>query len=292
MADNVASTAYGPMVLVALERTLPEIQRIVDDPLAYQMLPAYMKLMVNLCELKPLRQMFFNMMEKNMPGMRNGFPSRKRYINDKMADIVAANIETMVILGAGLDSLAYRIPELSKLRVYEVDLPENIRYKRQKLEALYGIVPAHVTLVPVNFEDRNLEDALRQAGYSFDHKTAFVWEAVTQYLTEAAVRDTFSVLAKAVPGSRLLFTYVLKEFIDGTNTYGLDSLYQRFRVKSQVWQFGLHSHEVANFIGEYGWQVIEDAGAAEHISRYLKPAGRMEPVAAIERIVYVEKTMG
>lgn len=277
------------MVIVAAEQALPKEQRIIDDPLAYQMLPMYMKLMVKACNLKPVRHAFVNLMEKNMPGLWNGFPCRKRYIEDMVIESLNSGIEAIVILGAGLDTLAHRIPQLSAIRVYEVDLPQNIAYKTKKLEALYGMIPSHMTLVPIDFEKQNLENVLKQHGYSFDQKSFFVWEGVTQYLTEAAVRDTLQFLAKAKPGSRMVFTYVLKDFIDGQNTYGLDSLYQRFRVKNQWWLFGMYPHDVAAFIGEYSWRVLEQVGADEFSKRYLKPAGRMGAIAEIERAVYAEK---
>ncbi len=166
---------------------------------------------------------------------------------------------------------------------------DSIAQKKKGLEALYGRVPAHVTLVPINFEDQNLESVLRQQGYTFDQRTFFVWEAVTQYLTEAAVRGTFQVLAKAKPGSRLVFTYVLKDFIDGQNTYGLTSLYQRFRVKDKIWLFGLDPNAVAPFLGEYSLTVLEQVGTDEFSEHYLKPAGRTDAVALIERAAYAEK---
>jgi methyltransferase (TIGR00027 family) len=178
---------------------------------------------------------------------------------------------------------------LAAVRVYEVDLPENVAYKKQQLESMFGAVPAHVTLVPVDFEEQTLSAALKHSGYSFEHKTVFVWEAVTQYLTEMAVRETLRVLAQAQTGSRLLFTYVLQDFLDGTNRYGLDSLYQRFRVKSDLWKFGLHTDAVDAFTGNYGWTVLEQAGAEEYSSRYLQPADRSGTVAEIERIVYAQK---
>ena len=290
MAESVTSTAYGPMVVVALERTLPDQQRVVDDPLAYQMLPLYMRLMVKACSWKPMRQLFVNMTEKNSPGLWNGFPCRKRYIADKTTESLAASIQSVVILGAGLDTLAYRIQQLAALRIYEVDLPENITYKKKQIEAIFGAVPAHVTLIPIDFEKQNLEAALKQAGYAFDEPGLFVWEGVTQYLTEDAIRATFQMLAKAKSGSRLIFTYVLQDFIDGDNTYGLYSLYQRFRVKNKIWHFGLHPHDVGDFIGAYGWKVLEDVGADEFSSRYLQPAGRNEPIIQIERTVFAEKT--
>jgi methyltransferase (TIGR00027 family) len=289
MAEPAASTAYGPMVIVAVEQTLPEAQRIIDDHLAYKMLPAYMKLMVKAANFKPLRQMLFNLMDKNMPGIRCTFVSRKRYMNEKILDALDAGIETVVILGAGLDTLAYRIPQLARVQVYEVDLPENIEYKSKQLQTIFGTIPAHVKLVSINFEKQNLEQVLAAHGYSFDQKTIFIWEAVTQYLSETAVRETFRVLSQATTGSRLVFTYVLKDFIDGKNTYGLDSLYQRFRIKEQHWFFGLHPQHVDEFLGNYGWKSLETMDGNDFTNRYLKPIGREETITVIEPAVYAEK---
>lgn len=292
MSSVIPSSAYGPIVVVAVEQTLPREQRIVDDPLAYPMLPTSMKLLVRACHLKPVRQVFFNLMENAMPGMWNSFPCRKRYVGDKVIESLNAGIDSLVILGAGLDTLAYRLPQLSSIRVYEVDLPENIAFKKKRLEALYGTIPSYITLAPIDFEAQKIEDVLQGMGYSFDQKSLFIWEAVTQYLTEAAVRDTFRVLAKAKPGSRLVFTYVLKNFIEGRNTYGLDRLYQRFRVQHHWWLFGIDPQDVAGFIGDYSWNLLEHVGADEFAERYLRPAGRMGAVAEIERAVYAEKRPG
>ncbi len=289
MTESAASTAYGPMVLVAMERTFSQEKQIINDPLAYQILPLYMKAMVRACYWKPLRNLFFNLMDSSMPGLRIGFPCRKRYSNDKTLEALKAGVQSVVILGAGLDTLPYRISQLAQVQVYEVDLPENIAYKRTKLIEMFGQVPAHVILIPINFEQQKLDDTLAKHGYSFDQKSLFIWEAVTQYLSEAAVRSTFAVLAKAEQGSRLVFTYILRDFIEGKNTYGLEGLYNRFCVKDKVWFFGINQHEVADFIGEYGWRELEQAGAEEFAERYLKPAHRAESIAPIERAVCAEK---
>ena len=292
MTDPIASTAYGPMVLVALERTFPPAQRIIDDPFAYRMLPLYMRMMVKSCQVGFIRRAMYSLMDKQMPGLILGFACRKRYLDEKTADALQNGIESAVILGAGLDTLAYRTPGLSGLRVYEVDMPENIDYKRKRLKAIFGAVPAHVTLVPTNFEDGQLEASLKAAGYRFDQKTMFVWEAVTQYLTEDAVRGTFELMAKAAPGSRLVFTYVVRDFVEGVEMYGLDALYKRFRVDNDYVHFGLHPQEVAEFIEAYGWQVLEDVTGGEFSARYLQPAGREEPMTEIEHAVYAEKSPG
>jgi methyltransferase (TIGR00027 family) len=221
--------------------------------------------------------------------MRSGF-CRKRYIDDKLIEALGSGIDTVVILGSGLDTRAYRIPQLSTLPVYEVDLPQTIAYKERKLRQLYGSVPPHVRLIPIDFDRQTLEDVLKSHGYSLDRKSFFIWEGVTQYISETAVRTVFEFLAKVRPGSRIVFTYIVKDFIDGERTYGLERLYQQTRVKKQIWQFGLHPSQVAAFIGEYSWKELEHVGADEYRQRYLDPMGRTDAVMEIERMVYADKT--
>ncbi|MBZ0304343.1 MAG: SAM-dependent methyltransferase [Anaerolineae bacterium] len=292
MAETAASTAYGPIVIAGLEHTLPPDRRIVDDPMAEHMLPPSMRFMVQTGQVPVLRRVWFWLLEAVSPGVYAGIVCRKRYIEDKVVESLDSSLDAVVILGAGLDTLAYRLPQLASLKVYEVDLPENVDYKRKALEAIYGRVPDQVTLVPINFEDQTLESALVQAGYSFDQRSFFVWEGVTQYLTEAAVRATFDFLAKAKPGSRLVLTYVLKDFIDGVNTYGQDGLYKRFRVRNQVWRFGMHPQAVDSFLSDYSWKLLEQVHSEDYIRRYLNPAQRTQPILEIEPAVYAEKQLG
>jgi methyltransferase (TIGR00027 family) len=289
MAESAASTAYGVISQIALERARPKAQRIYDDPLAVQMLPGSMRALVGIMGWRPLRAPLAGLLEKYAPGVANGILSRKRYIDDKLVELLKAGINTVVILGAGLDTLAYRNSQLMTAHVYEVDLPEIISYKTERLRQLHPELPPNVTYVPIDFESQTLDKVLAAQGYSLDQKTFFVWEGVTQYLTGAGVRSTFEFLAKASTGSRLVFTYVVKDFIDGVNKYGLDALYQRMRVKNQLWHFGMNPAEVAYFIGAYGWKVLEQAGAETFRERYVKPAGRSEPVSELERAVYAEK---
>jgi methyltransferase (TIGR00027 family) len=99
--------------------------------------------------------------------------------------------------------------------------------------------PRRRHLGAIDFETQNLADVLADHGYRPERPTFFVWEAVTQYLTEAGVRKAFDFLAAAAPGSRLVFTYVRKDFLDGTALYGGESAYQEFVLKRQQWHFGM-----------------------------------------------------
>jgi methyltransferase (TIGR00027 family) len=231
---------------------------------------------------------FLSLIDHFFPGVLGNI-CRKRYIDDRLVEALGTGINSVVILGSGLDTYAYRIPMLSTLQVYEVDLPQTIAYKEGKLQQLYGSVPSHVKLIPIDFDRQALGDVLTSHGYTYDQKSFFIWEGVTQYISETAVRTVFKFLAGTRPGSRIVFTYIVKDFIDGEKTYGLERLYRMTRVKNPMWQFGLHPSHVAAFLGEYSWKELEQVGDDKYRQRYLKPAGRAEAALEIERAVYAAK---
>jgi methyltransferase (TIGR00027 family) len=231
----------------------------------------------------------FNLSERRACGVWGSVPYRKRYIDDKLLEAMRAGLQAVVILGAGLDTRAYRLPALGAIPVFEVDLPENIAYKRARLQALYKSVPAHVALVPLDFDSQDLASGLASQGYRAEYQTFFIWEAVTQYLSEAGVHKTLGSLAQAKTGSRLVFTYIRQDFIDGTARYGLDVVYEVYRGKRPLWHFGLAPKQVAAFLEPYAWKELEQVGSQEYTLRYLKPARRALPVTEIERAVYAEK---
>lgn len=194
----------------------------------------------------------------------------------------------MVNLGAGFDTRPYRLPALSGLPVWEIDQYENVEAKQKRLRKAFGAIPANVKLVPADFDRDDLGSILAAQGYSAGKPTFFVWEAVTQYLTEQGVRATFDWLAEAAPGSRLAFTYVRKDFLDGKTFYGWESGYKQF-VASKVWLFAMEPEDCPSFLKSYGWRIIEDVGYDELADRYIRPTGRRLPSTPVERIVYAER---
>lgn len=243
-----------------------------------------MRWVVTLARWRPVRESLIKTSEKQAPGVWAGIACRKHYIDDVLSDALQAGAEFVVVLGTGLDTRAYRLVPDSGIPVFEVDFPANVESKRKRMP------PSHaVTLVPIDFETEDLEAILAVYGYLAGAKTLFVWEGVTQYLTEAAVRRTFDMLAKAGSGSRLVFTYVRKDFLDGTATYDSEVLYRRFVVKERLWHFGMDPGEVAGFLAEYSWREVEQAGADEFTTRYVRPTGRTVPMSDLERCVLAEK---
>ena len=288
MSRKAAQTGPGAMVLVAIEQAFPEGERIIDDDLACPILPFGYRAEVRL--FGPIKNWVIRKSELKVPGLWGGIMARKRYIDDIVSEAAEGPIEAVVNLGAGFDTRAFRLQALAEVPVWEVDQPQNIDAKRSRLEKLFEPVPAHVTLVPIDFDHEDLATVLASHGYEPDRRTMFVWEGVTQYVTEAGIRATFDFLARAPAGSRMVFTYTPKDFIDGENFYGLEYLYKQMLVKDKIWLFGLDPEKVDDFLGEYGWYVLEHLGYDELGERYVKPTGRELQSMAIERMVYAEKS--
>jgi len=289
MTNRASRTAWGPIVQVAIEQFVPQSQRIIQDNLAYRFLPASLRLYTSIGRSRTVRNWLFAIIERRVPGIRGGILCRKRYIDEKLVEMLGYGLQALVILGAGMDTLAYRLPELSTLQVYEVDLPETIEAKQTVLIRLFGKIPEHVKLVPVDFDRQGLGGALQEAGYSNESKNFFVWEGVTQYISESAVDKVFGFLQNASRGSRLVFTYIRKDFIDGHKLYDLEMLYRQTRLKQEFWQYGMQPGEVAGILDTYGWRELEQVGSAEYQQRYLQPIDRVMPVMEVERAVYAEK---
>jgi methyltransferase (TIGR00027 family) len=277
----VAGTAIGPMVIAAVDQL--DERPLVRDEFAARILPATGRLAVGAARWRPMRRLLFAATEKKIPGLWASVLCRKRYIDERFAATVS---RTVVVLGAGFDT---RGCGFQGGRVFEVDLPSNVEHKRARLQAVFGDVPPALTLVPIDFEQQRIADVLADHGYVNDQPVFFVWEAVTQYLTEEAVRTTLGFLAEAPEGSELVFTFVRKDFLDGTEMFGGDAVYREFVLKRRMWKFGLLPDELADFVAPYGWAVHEQLGPREFSERYLEPAGRALPVSEIERTVYCVK---
>lgn len=287
MSDAAARTAIMPIALVAAEQYLPASQRVVDDPLALRMLPLGARLFVRCLRPRFVRNWIIGASEKSNFGIWGGLLCRKRYIDEALL-ASSREIEAVVSLGAGFDTRCFRLPELSTLPAWEVDQRGNIDLKAARLRRVLGAVPANVRTVPVDFERESLGEALSRQEFSRDRRTFFIWEAVTQYLTEPGVHAVFAFLSGAAAGSRLAFTYVRREFLEGREPFGWSRGYQRF-VASGLWRFGMTPRSCADLLFGYGWRVVEDVAYADLASCYIAPTGRALSSTAVERAVLARK---
>jgi methyltransferase (TIGR00027 family) len=132
---------------------------------------------------------------------------RTAAIDAQLKRALSSGISQLVILGAGLDARAFRMPELAGVEVYEVDHPSTQAFKRARAERLSPTARA-LHFVGVDFERESIGDRLQQAGHRPQLPTVWIWEGVTMYLEEAAFDATLQVIGdRSAPGSVALITY-------------------------------------------------------------------------------------
>jgi methyltransferase (TIGR00027 family) len=284
---EAAQTGVGPMALVALEQYFAPRERIVTDPLAVALLPGAAR--AALARMGPrAANVLAAFAERRYPGLWGGILCRKRFVDDKLREALG-EIEALVNLGAGFDTRAYRMLPGTTVRAWELDQPVNIDAKWRRLSQHLGSLPPQIRLVATDLGHDALAATLAAHGYVAQQRTFFIWEGVTQYLDEAAVRRTLEFLATAVPGSRLAFTYVRRDFLQGVPLEGQEVFYRRFVAKHGIWRYGLDPAELSSLLASYGWRVIDAPEPAELARRYIAPTRRTLVCMPIERSVYAER---
>jgi methyltransferase (TIGR00027 family) len=142
-------------------------------------------------------------------GTRALSTARSRYTEDRVAECAGRGVQQYVILGAGLDSFAYRSDLVGKVHVFEVDHPATQEWKRLTLASAQIPVPGEVTFTPVDFETDSLTDRLVASGFDPSEPAVVSWLGVTMYLTETALDQTLAQIGRFAPGTELVANYML-----------------------------------------------------------------------------------
>jgi methyltransferase (TIGR00027 family) len=152
--------------------------------------------------------------------------ARSRYAEDELARAVAHGVRQYVVLGAGLDTFAYRNPHPG-LRVFEVDHPATQAWKRERLQAANIAIPPSLTFVPIDFEQQTLGDGLAHSGFN-GPAAFFSWLGVTPYLTREACMTTLSFIANLPAGSGVVFDFAVDPaLLNAGQRQALDALSAR-----------------------------------------------------------------
>ena len=132
---------------------------------------------------------------------------RTSAIDAAVRDAIAGGIKQLVILGAGYDGRAWRMPELAGVRVFEVDHPATQGEKRVRAAQLQAPI-GDVHFVPTDFEQDSLDQVLDRGGHDRALPTCWIWEGVVMYLTHEAMQGTLrDVAARSASGSTLIVNY-------------------------------------------------------------------------------------
>jgi methyltransferase (TIGR00027 family) len=246
---------------VALRRAAHQIYDspvVFEDPIAVGILGETYAEQLRRTPLRPDRPF--------STALRAFLVARSRYAEDNLRRAVSSGVEQYVLLGAGLDTFAYRNP-FAKLRVFEVDHPATQEWKRELLQRNNIAIPDSIAYTPVDFERQSLAEQLGFVGFDSQAPAFFSWAGVVLYLTLEAFRATLSFVAAQRPGSGLTLDYGQpRSTLPLLEQLAHDSLASRVEKAGEPFQLFFTPSEIAAELSRF--HSVEDLGAVEINARY------------------------
>jgi methyltransferase (TIGR00027 family) len=276
MRTGPSYTAATMALQRAFESNRPSATRLFCDPYAEAFTSGSLRFLARASRLPvvgPLAPRLFDLI--GGPGPRPSAVARTRLIDDIVSE-TAPTVAQVVILGAGFDTRAHRLPALAAMPVFEVDHPATQAAKRSVAESL-GLASATVTYV---------EQQLRTAGLATGVPTIFIWEGVTNYLSGNAVGETLLTIGRlAGPGSVVVFTYIDAGVLDGSVSFPEARRWlANVRRAGEPWTFGLVPGDVPDFLDDRGFALVSDVSTKDAGERWFPALGRPERGSALYHV--------
>ena len=187
--------------------------------------------------------------------------ARSRIAEDALARAVDQGVRQYVVLGAGMDTYAYR-QRVPGLRVFEVDQAATQEWKRMRLKEVGLAEPESLTFVPVDFERQALVEALTSSGLVPDKPTFFSWLGVTPYLSKPAVWTTLqAVAALTKTGGGITFDYAVPvETLNVLQRAKFAIMQRRVSAAGEPFETFLRPETLKKKLHELGFSVVRDRG--------------------------------
>ncbi len=257
-AGQASRTALGAAAHRAAHQVL-ERGFIFSDPLALRILGADAQRVVIEAKKDPSKLR-----------LRLFIAIRSRFAEDALAVAIGGGTRQLVVLGAGLDTFAYR-SKVSDLRIFEIDHPATQAWKRQRLADASIEIPSSLIFAPVDFECETLEQGLAKAGFDPMQPTFFTWLGVVPYLTGQTVFATLSYIAQLPGGAQVVFDYgnpVRSEDRNSEGALALEALSNRVEKLGESFLTFFESERLHEQLRNLGFTDIEDLGPKEIAARY------------------------
>jgi methyltransferase (TIGR00027 family) len=201
--------------------------------------------------------------------MRLFIAVRSRFVEVALANSVERGVRQLVILGAGLDTYAYRSPFRERLRVFEVDHPATQAWKRQRLAEADIPIPSWLLFAPIDFERQALPDGVASAGFDSSQPTFFTWLGVVPYLSEEAIWSTLRFIASLSNGACVVFDYSDPPDTFSTETRAYhDERAAHVESLGEAWISYFVPEVLHAGLSALGFSEFEDLGPREIRSRY------------------------
>jgi methyltransferase (TIGR00027 family) len=201
--------------------------------------------------------------------MRIFIAVRTRFAEHALAAAVERGVNQVVVLGAGLDTYAYRNTRPDRIRIFEVDHPATQAWKRQRLQDAAIPIPKSLTFAPIDFERQTLAEGLVAAGFDRSLQTFFTWLGVVPYLTEEAVWSTLGFIASLPRGAHVVFDYSdPPASLPAEMRIWHQSRAQRVAELGEPWLNYFDSDGLRAKLTALGFREIEDLGPRQIAARY------------------------
>jgi methyltransferase (TIGR00027 family) len=201
-------------------------------------------------------------------GLRAFIAARSRFSEDALAEAVARGVPQYVLLGAGLDTFAYRAAQTYPgLAVFEVDHPATQGWKRERLSDAGIAVPPSLTFAPVDFERETLGGGLAKAGFDRGTPALFAWLGVVPYLTREAIKATLRFIAGLPKGSAVIFDYG-EPARDDAQQQAAVALMERVAAAGEPFRSHFMPGELVGDVSALGFSQVENFDAGRLNPRY------------------------
>lgn len=212
---------------------------------------------------------------------------RSRYTEDSLAEVIHKGVRQYINLGAGLDTFAYRRPDLAdRLQVFELDHPATQAIKQQKVDATSWSQPANLHRVPVDFTKESLVDALRRSSYDPKQSSFFSWLGVSYYLDRDVIFETLRNIASiSAPGSTIVFDYLDADaFVPERSSKRMQQMIWMASQLGEPLKAGFDPQTFGAQLDRIGLRLEENLSPAAIDARYF--SGRPDRYHAVEHFHY------
>ncbi|MGD1036194.1 MAG: SAM-dependent methyltransferase [Roseiarcus sp.] len=203
-------------------------------------------------------------------GLRLYVAVRSRFAEDAAKRAIGRGVRQIVVLGAGLDTFAYRVEPSEGLRVFEVDYPATQAEKRRRLAAAAIAIPEHVVYAGCDFESEGLAGALAACGFDAQRPSFFLWLGVVSYLTEPAIFAALAFIAELPGGGEVAFDYAnpAASIADDGFRKTHEIVAARAEAAGEPLRTSFATSELHEKLRELGFRRIEDLGPNEIVARF------------------------
>ena len=279
-ARTASRTARGVALLRAAHQLLDAEPRILDDPVIVRLIGA-----TGEAEIESAAS---RLRDPGSRALRAHVVLRSRYAEDRLSEAAARGVGQYVVLGAGLDTFAYRQPAWARaLRIVEVDQPATQSEKRDLLAAAGVAIPGNVTLAAVDFERESLLDALERHGVRLGDRGFFSWLGVTMYLRESAVDEVLRTVAGYAAGTEIVFTFAQPRNED-PRADGRPTLAELAARAGEPWLSYFEPDGLEEKLRSFGFSQVEFLTPGDAAARYF--SNRTDGLAPPRRTTIVSAT--